>query len=213
MKFLNFLPQEDRFYALLNRLAELAQFTSEALHNALQATDTEKSKEAYTALAAFRQEAKGSLNELQAEVCRTFITPFDREDLQELAESLYKVSSCLDVIVKRIRMHELSLLDGDFLRFSQICTRQAEVLFRLVKGLNQNVDPSKLQEQVAILYELEDQADQIFLDLEVALFNRSPQPSMKDLVIRSDVYAQFENVTDGYRDAATIALRILLKHS
>ncbi|MFM7389242.1 MAG: DUF47 domain-containing protein [Vampirovibrionales bacterium] len=213
MKFLNFLPQEDKFYDLIDTLAVSANNASDALHQALQPGNEAKQADYYKALATTRQQAKKALNTLQAEVCRTFITPFDREDLQELAEALYNISSCLDVIGTRIRLHDLKLLDGDFLLFTHICSKQAEVLLRLIKGLNSSSQPSTLQEQVTVLYELEDQGDRALLELEVALFNRQPTPSIKDVVVRRDIYAQFESVTDGYRDAATIALRILLKHS
>ena len=208
MNFLNFLPNEALFYNLINTLAEQAKVSSQALHTYVQQRPSDS-----LAMAGARENAKKALNTLIEEICRAFITPFDREDLQELAEALYRITASLDAIYKRIKVHQLHSLDGDFQRLTQICVHQAEHLVALIEGLNRNEKASLLQEKVSLLYDLEDQADIIALELEHNLFAHDPVLNAQNLIVRKDLYQSLEHATDAYRDVATIALRIILKHS
>ena len=92
MKFLNFLPKEEKFYLLLNTLTQQAKIASVALHKAIvESDDSAVWHHSHTVIHQARLEAKIALRSVVEEVCRTFITPFDREDLQELASALYAV--------------------------------------------------------------------------------------------------------------------------
>jgi uncharacterized protein Yka (UPF0111/DUF47 family) len=214
VKLLNFLPKEDGFYKLLEHLVQQSQVAAQTLHKALAANHSlAQEQAAHEAIHNARQEAKKTLRSLIEEVCRSFVTPFDREDLQELGTALYAICSCLDGVQQRLFAHGLPPLEGDFQRFSQIFVHQAEIMVGLIKGLNHGEKPSLLQEKVAALYELEDQGDNVLLELEAALFRKEPLPDVRDLLLRKDVYGQLEDITDSYRDAAAIALRIILKHS
>lgn len=214
MKFLNFLPKEEKFYMLLNTLTQQAKIASASLHKAIiQCDDAVAATASRDEIHEARLEAKRALRSMVEEVCRTFITPFDREDLQELASGLYAISSCLDGVQQRMYQHQLRPKNGDFNRFSQIAVHQSELLVALIHGLNHNEKPSILQEKVASLYELEDHADQALLELESALFRQEPAPDVRELILRKDIYGQLEDITDAYRDVAAIALRIILKHS
>jgi uncharacterized protein Yka (UPF0111/DUF47 family) len=214
MKFLNFLPKEEKFYLLLNTLTQQAKIASVALHKAIvESDDSSVWHHSHTVIHQARLEAKVALRSVVEEVCRTFITPFDREDLQELASALYSISSCLDGVKQRLHQHNLRPKNGDFNRFSQIVVHQSGLLEQLIHGLNHSEKPELLQEKVASLYELEDHADQALLELESALFRQDPIPDVRELILRKDIYGQLEDITDAYRDVAAIALRIILKHS
>jgi uncharacterized protein Yka (UPF0111/DUF47 family) len=208
MKFLNFLPNEKLFYNLISELAKQANASSQALHAYVQYGDATRQPMSDARLAA-----KQALRTLIEEICRAFITPFDREDLQELAEALYRISGMVDTIQQRMHVHHLHSLDGDFQRMTQICVHQGEHLVALIEGLNRNEKASILQEKVTVLYDLEDQADKTALELEHNLFKHDPIPDALNLIVRKDLYQNLENVTDAFRDVAAIALRIILKHS
>jgi uncharacterized protein len=209
MKFLNFLPKEALFYNLIHDLVMDAHKSSRALHDYVQSSEVGAAQP----IAEARSHAKATLRTLIEEICRSFITPFDREDLQELAEGLYRISSSLDGIQERMHAHDLRPVDGDFQRISQIVIHQVDHLVSLIDGLNKNEKPSILQEKVAVIYDLEDQADNTALELERLLFSKSPVPDVRDLILRKELYQALEDVTDFNRDIAAIALRIILKHS
>ena len=61
------------------------------------------------------------------------------------------------------------------------------------------------------LQELENKGDAILGELLVELFRNSTDP--RDLILRKDIYDMLEKVIDRYRDAAGVALQIVLKHS
>jgi uncharacterized protein len=209
MKFLNFLPKEALFYDLIHHLVVDAQKGARALHAYVQSSEAAAGEP----IAEAREHAKLTLRKLVEEICHSFITPFDREDLQELGEGLYRISASLDGIQERLHVHQIRPMEGDLQRMTQIAIHQVDHLVALIDGLNQNEKPSILQEKVAVIYDLEDQADNTALELERTLFRREPMPDVRDLILRKEIYQSLEHVTDTTRDVAAIALRIILKHS
>ncbi|HEY0901827.1 MAG TPA: hypothetical protein VGD95_06860, partial [Micavibrio sp.] len=61
------------------------------------------------------------------------------------------------------------------------------------------------------LQELENKGDAILSELLVELFKGDNDA--RDLILRKDIYDMLEKVVDRYRDAASVALQIVLKHS
>ena len=70
---------------------------------------------------------------------------------------------------------------------------------------------AQMKEKVATLQDMELKGDAILGELLVTLFNEGH--STRDLILRKDIYDMLEKVLDRYRDAADVALQIVLKHS
>jgi uncharacterized protein len=214
MKLLNFLPKEDKFNDMLQTLAEHAQAASHALHQLTDANTSAAPSQAEPltqAIAQTKTAAKQVYNQLVTEVCTTFITPFDREDIQELGTAIYLIPKLIHKSNQRMRQHHLTCYNGDFSRFSAIIMRQSTVLLELMYGLQKGLKPTIIHEKSAILYELEDQGDETLGSLISSLFE-SDLP-VRELLLRKDLYEMLEDVTDYYRDAAAVAMRVVLKHS
>lgn len=212
MKLFNLLPKEDKFNEMLQTLAGHAQTASVALNrlvehpqdSTLQTTLTQE-------IAATKTAAKQVYNQLVTEVCTTFITPFDREDIQELSTAIYLIPKLIHKSNQRMRQHHLGSFHGDFGRFSGIIVRQSTVLVELMRGLEKGLKPTLIHEKSGILYELEDQGDDTLGTLISELF--ASELPVRELILRKDLYEMLEDVTDYYRDAAAVAMRVVLKHS
>lgn len=202
---------------MLEALTLHAQQASGAL-NTLIETDPagdnnaqQKVEQCAQEIKAAKTAAKKVLANLTEEVCRTFITPFDREDLQELANSIYLIPKLISKIYSRMVLNQLWVSHDDFHRFSVIIVRQSEALNELMKGLSRGLQPNVIQQKAAVLYELEDQSDETLGQLMADLFKHTDDP--RQWLLRKDLYEMLEDVTDHYRDAAAVGLRIVLKHS
>lgn len=208
----NFLPREEKFYKMLASLE--AHSTASARHLKtliLERHTSEKAHQADEAIKKAKFAAKKEMETLTQEICRTLITPFDREDLQEFGATLYHIPKQIEKIKDRILTHDLYPFNEDFNRFADIIEREAQAMSELVAELNGKFNSRTINDKAAIIHELEDQGDVVLGQLIAHVFHDIADT--REVILRKDIYEMLEDVTDMYRDAANIALRIVLKHT
>ncbi len=211
MKLLNFLPREEKFYHMLDELSVYANTSARLLDTMLHTEDEQKIIECGHGIADSKAKAKQVYERLTSEVCRTFITPFDREDIRAFAQILYYIPKLIEKVQDRLIVHKLRPYKADFSRFSEILTMQADTLEKVIKILNNGRKLKQMNEIAAIMDDLEDRGDQLLGQLIAEVFwNIS---DTRELILRKDLYEMLEDVTDFYRDCANLALQIILKHS
>src|SRR5688572_8734551 len=79
------MPKETRFFDLFERHAAIVVQGAEAMQSLFQGSDVERY---CREISARETEADDVTREVLTAVRRTFITPFDRTDIQDLATSL-----------------------------------------------------------------------------------------------------------------------------
>jgi len=157
-----------------------------------------------------KKSAKSLYEELASQLCRSFITPFDREDLLQLGVILYWNTKLVEKIKNKILIHNLFMLKDDYARLVKILKKDAEALQLLIKGLNKH-NLAEVQKANLLLHEYEESADDLLEHLIFDICHADlPVP---EIMLRKDLYKIFERLTDLYRDCGNIALQILLKHS
>jgi uncharacterized protein Yka (UPF0111/DUF47 family) len=205
----SFLPRQDKFHHLLGDMAAQSHACARHLKTFVEGGDEPARKAASDAIDACKASAKATLARVTAELCRSYITPFDREDIQEFSSQLYKVTKTMEKVRERMQLHGLSSYREDFTKQTALIVREAETMEAMVRDLakGHNLD---IQKQVGILQNLEVQGDSVLGELLVALFDQGH--STRDLILRKDIYDMLEKVIDRYRDAGSVALQIVLKH-
>lgn len=208
---LSLLPREDRFCALLEQLSSHAHDCALHLRTYISAAGDSEKTAARTAIAAARAESKAAATAVTTELCRSFITPFDREDIESFATDLYKIPKTISKIVERIELHGLSDARDDFARQIDVIVKEAEATVEMVRALTTDRNGKQIAQKAAELRDLEQRGDEILHELLTTLFS---QPrDVRDLILRKDIYDMLEKVVDRYRNAAGIAVQIVLKHS
>ncbi len=85
------LPKEDKFFRLIEQLSVQAEASAVSLKTCVEAADQPARAAAAKKAADSRTEAKRLSTEVTKQLCLTFITPFDREDIE--AFSLFFIKS------------------------------------------------------------------------------------------------------------------------
>lgn len=212
MSLFNLLPKEEKFYDMIGDLNGHAHESARQLALLVHASNDAQRKEAAQRIRDSKDNAKKVKTLMVREVCQTFITPFDREDMQELAEAFYNIPKLIDKTQDRMMRHDLEAVDDDFNQFADVISRQADIMEEIIQMIQKSPKLHKMNDKVRDIHELEDKGDNLLGDmLEQAFQVRVSTPA--GLILRKDVYEMLEDVTDFYRDIANIALRIVLKHS
>lgn len=212
MSFLaKLLPQEDKFFELMRELSAKAQTGAQLLKAFTECTAGAKRDGISKSIAQTKAESKAILAQVTREVSLSFITPFDREDIQDFAGHLYRISKTIDKIRERLELHNIESAGGDFSRQVDLIVREAAAMEEIVQALTRKGAAKTIVEKVAVLNALEADGDEVLGELLASLFRDTRD--VRDLILRKDIYDMLEKVLDRYRDAADVALQIVLKHS
>src|SRR5437868_15181291 len=206
-----FLGKDDKFYDLLEASAQQADTSVHHLVDLLAKIDNKKSAPDLAAFAQSRREDKRITQQLTEELTKTFITPLEREDIQELAASLYKIPKTVEKIGERMLICPQDLPKVSFGRQVQLLDQAAEAVLAMVKQLRKGMNLSTAREMNAKLQTIEGQADELELEPLRDLYQGNYDP--KHIIFLRDLYELLEKVIDRCRDAGNVVLQVVLKNT
>lgn len=210
--FQKLLPREEKFVLTLNELAKLSAESLKNLEQFITAgVNEQESAASAERLTVIRQQSKSLCDKLSDELARSFITPFDREDMLEFATNVHRNIKLSDKIKTRIQRHKLAERNQDFTRMLNVLSRHADKLLLLVEFMNKN-NLLNAESSWRDLRELEQEADDL-LDVLVAELIATENIGIQEAFVRKDIYEMFERLSDAYSDAGTFALQIVMKHT
>jgi uncharacterized protein Yka (UPF0111/DUF47 family) len=205
------LGHDQKFFDLLEASAQQADTSVHhlvALLGRLQQHDSPQSLDEFV---HSRRKDKQITQELTEQLCKTFVTPLEREDIQALAVSLYKIPKTVEKIGERILICPDDLQGRNFHQHLELLDQAAEAVLAMVKQLRKGTDAATAREMNARLQAIEGKADQLELDLLRDLYHGEYGP--KQIIFLRDLYELLEKVIDRCRDAGNIILQVVLKYS
>ena len=204
------MPKEDRFFGLFERHAATLVDGAAALRSLLDGT--QDLAQACGAIAAHEDKADTITQEALQAVRRTFITPFDRSDIQELVGSLDDAIDQMLKMAKAVRLFEVTRFEPEMREMGVIIQEAASVVAEAMpkmRALNENATAlNALTERVI---RLEGRADDLHEAGLKALFLASRQDPMA-FVVGSELYDHLEKVMDRFEDVANQISSIVVEH-
>ena len=201
---------DQKFYDLLEASAKQADTSVHHLVDLLAQINDKRSAD-LAAFAQSRREDKRITQELTEELTKTFITPLEREDIQALAASLYKIPKTVEKIGERMLICPQDLPKPTFARQVELLDRAAETVLAMVKQLRKGMNVGTAREMNAKLQTIEGDADELELELLRDLYQGNYDP--KHIIFLRDLYELLEKVIDRCRDAGNVVLQVVLKHT
>src|SRR4051812_42410817 len=145
------LGREEKFYDLLEASAQQADTSVHHLIGLLQKLEQHDTPENLEQFAHSRREDKRITQELTEQLSKTFVTPFEREDIQELASALYKIPKTVEKIGERILICPEDLAGQSFGKQVELLDQAAEMVLAMVKQLRPGIDARTAREMNAKL--------------------------------------------------------------
>jgi len=141
---------------------------------------------------------------------QTFITPFDREDIHQLASSLDDVLDFVNASGARLVMYRISNPPPAAGELAKIILLQSQELQRAVALLQKQKNGDVLSHCVEI-NRLENEADQVSQRGIAALFDNEKDPI--NLIKIKELLEFLERATDKAEDAANVLETVVLKNT
>lgn len=138
----------------------------------------------------------------------TFITPFDREDIHELASSLDDVLDFLNSAGARIVMYRITSPPSAALDLARLILLQAQELHRALPLLQKNGD---ILTHCVEINRIENEADVVSRAAIGRLFDEEKDPI--NLIKIKELIEFLETATDKAEDVANVLETVVLKNS
>jgi uncharacterized protein Yka (UPF0111/DUF47 family) len=199
--------KDDEFLELLQASAQDSRASIQSLKEILQGSGTAQSLEAF---AATRRKDKLITARIMELLARTSITSLDREDIEAIANALYKISKTAEKFAERYSVCATQLCKADFFRQVALAEQATDTVAVMIKALEKShfAEVNALNER---LQTIEGDADKLMLQLLADLY--SGQHSSLTVVILKDLYELLEKVVDRCRDVGNVVANVVLKHS
>jgi predicted phosphate transport protein (TIGR00153 family) len=198
-------PKEVRFFALFEKHAAIIVTGAEALRGLLQGGDTVQDY----CKQIFQREADADAvtREVLIAVRRTFITPFDRTDIQDLIASMDDAIDQMNKTAKIIVLFEVRDFEPQMRQMSEIILQSANLVLEAVPLLSSiGTNAARLNALTTRIITIEEEADDIYNRGVKALFletrAESNQGSAMKFIIGSELYDHLEKVVDRFEDVA-----------
>ena len=151
-------------------------------------------------------------HEIMRELNKSFITPFDREDIGSLAHSLDDVTDLIQEAAGSMQLYRCRAPERHAKEMAdtlvQISSEVAKVVPNLRK-INRNLD--KILSHCIEINRLENVGDKIYRAALAELFNENT--NIADVIKWREIYEHMEKATDMCEDVANIIEGVALKHA
>jgi hypothetical protein len=203
-----FLGKEDRFFDLLEASAAEARTSVRALTSFIQKPDEVKSLDEFIRA---RRNEKRITSQIGEELCTTFVTALEREDIEALSVALYKIPKTIEKIGERILLAPQYIHGVDLSRQLQFIEKAVDTVLLMIKELRRGVNLDLVRAHNDQLQAVEGEADKLVVEFLRDIYSGMYEPVRA--IFLKDLMELLEKVTDRCRDAGNVVNHIVLKNS
>jgi predicted phosphate transport protein (TIGR00153 family) len=199
-------PQKREFFHLFRAASENTVGITRLLSELLE-TFPEGSRDLIARIKEREHEGDRITTELIGLANRTFVTPFDREDIFNLATVLDDISDHVDDASMNLELYDVRRIPERAREQANVILRAAEKLDAAVGCLEGFKDATR---ELRELRELEDEGDRLVRQAVAELFRSGQDPI--SIIRWKDIHEQLEDAIDAFQQAADVLEAILVKN-
>ena len=190
-----FVPKEKKFYPLYQQQAAYIDKAATLLRQMLIETDLERLENLKKDIKACETEGDEVLRDFYSQLFATVLTPFDREEVHELAEMMDTFLDRIDDSANILLTRRFLAVDEDLTTMAENIMFAAENLNSIIRDLPQLYD--KRKEIARLCHEiktLEHDNDELYGNYISKLFQQNY--SLTEIIKRKDLVQVLENTTN-----------------
>ncbi len=202
--------KDEAFYDLLEASAAEARHCAILLKDVLAHLGGDSSAQLET-IRQSRRKHKKLAQEITERLCRTFVTPLDREDIESLSSALHKIPKTVEKIAERLAVCPVKFTSDIVSKQVSLLDQATNEVTGMVGGLRKKVSLEQTQDMQDRLQHIEGDGDRMLMDLLRQLYNQQVDPI--EVIILKDLYEMLERAIDRCRDAGNVVFQMVLKYS
>ena len=203
-----YFSRDAKFFDLLEASADETKELTRLLVDLLQ---NGKHPRPLDEFALARSNDKLITEQISQELVNTFITGLEREDIESLSYSMYRICKVIEKFAERYNLAPQRLQGVDFTRQVALMQRATETLSQMVRLLRKSPSLETVNSMNDQLQAVETEADDVMLELLREVYDGKYEP-LQAMMVR-DLYDLLERAIDRCRDCGNVISHIVLKNT
>lgn len=201
----SFYPRDEQFFDLFNKMADEIRAAAGMLEEMLSTDPPDTSKVDLIKDAEHRCDAL--THDTIQRLHRTFVTPFDREDLYAMASSLDNVMDRIDAAAAIVRLYRITVIPSGAKELARTVSQSAD---RVHTALESLAAKTPVHPHAVEINRLENEADRAYQQAIQELFDTETDPIK--IIKYKELLDMLETVTDACEDVANVIEGVVVKH-
>jgi predicted phosphate transport protein (TIGR00153 family) len=203
------LPRDEDFFGLFERHAALTVEGAREMQRLVQGGQNIRTRA--TRIKEIEHETDVITHACVERLHKTFITPFDRDDIHRLITRMDDVMDYIESAAIAVMLYELVEMTAPARELADVLVRSTESVAVAVSGLKNVKQSQAILDACIEVNRLENEGDEILRGALADLFREAKDPL---LVLKwKEVYEALENATDRCEDVANVIEGVVLEHA
>lgn len=201
--------KEEVFFTMFENTADMACTAAKKLNDLINNyTDVDKKIDS---IQEIEHKCDQLVHSIVEQLNRSFITPIDREDINEIAKVLDNIADAIEDTAHRFRLFDIKAVTEDAKKMSDLLVTCTEEL-KLVMTELKNMKTSKiLCKKIIEVNRIENEGDNIYRNAMASLFTSGMDAL--EIIKWKEIYEFLENSLDACEDVANIVEGVVMKHA
>jgi len=206
------LPKDDKFFNFFERdvdnLLAAAKVFRDLMSNSIS---KEERAQKIRRIEEFEHKGDEITHMIYSDLGSTFITPFDREDIHQLASKLDDILDYLQGAATRIVLYRVDTISVEQERLATMIYDSVAELHKAIPLLRDLKNVTTIRENLVRINSIENEADDLFERAIANLFDTCKDPIQ--LIKSKELLVSLETATDQCEDAANVIESIIVKNA
>jgi predicted phosphate transport protein (TIGR00153 family) len=205
-------PKENKFFLLLHEMCEIIIEASDLIIECVQVTTHNEAVRYNGLIKKLEHDADSVQNQIFEELNNTFITPFDREDINNLSSKMDDIMDLINSCAKRIVLYNPKRIPENATELAVLLRESVGYLVLAVEELDSfKKRPDKIKEYCAQLNQTEKKADDVYEHFLIDLF--ANEKDAIEVIKLKDILHELERATDASESVGKIIKTVIIKYS
>ena len=204
-----FLPKEEIFFVLFGKLGGEMAAAAEAL--ATLFADVGNAKEKAKAGEPAEKRADMVVAKISNLLHVTFITPFDRDQINLLTSRMDDVVDLMEDVAQSVVLYNVTKLTPEAEELELLCAAAVKDIVKMVGLLSNMKNAKQILWLASDINRIEGEADYVMRAAVATLFRQ--ESDYRDFIKMKEIYELLETVTDRADDVADIAKGVVLENT
>ena len=206
---LNFMPREQKFFDLFE---ESAKNISKAARSLKDMLDTWQFIDSHVAEITEMEHAGDTItHQVISMLHRTFVTPFDREDIALLAHTMDDIIDFIHASADAMFIYKIASPTQRAKELADVIVQGAAEMEKAVAGLRKKSEFKNMLDHCVEMNRLENAADRIYRAAIGELFENTSD--IATVIKWREIYEHMESATDRCEDVANVLEGVALKNA
>lgn len=209
--FSKLVPKDKKFYPMFEQLAELNVQAAGLLRDVFAQEDSAREKELIKAIKKLEQSGDKLSQELFDFLDQTFVTPFDREDIHHLTESLDHLLDMMKSVSQKILMYRPAKYPPECKEMTEIILNGTRLLLMAVSELRTLKRSDQILKSIKKISKIESESDDLYHTAISFIFKN--EKDAIELIKQKELVEALEQITDGIEIVSGGLKTIVLKNA